>query len=156
MHLHHLTITTGHSRRSWRHEIEPEALAASARLLSDALTAPIGGRIHLPVQPAGCELQVTPHGRCLLGSVWHGDAPIVTFGVASHSRCGAGLWRLLCSGARVTDGGRHLHPERAPQEPWCAVRLEAGIAMVPDVAAWLGDMERCIAWAWLDRLEHMA
>lgn len=39
-----------------------------------------------------------------------------------------------------------------PGEPWCAVRLEPGIALYPETAHWLGDFERCLAWAWLERL----
>lgn len=150
-HIHHLTIQTGHTRRSWRHEIEPSALMGSAALLEAALR---NGRVDLPVEPAGHCLRVTGEGRCMVATVYHDELPLVTFGVASHSRCGAGLWRILCSGAIVAEGGCHLDPDRAPQEPWCAARLEIGITLMPDSASWLGDLERCIAWAWLDRLER--
>jgi hypothetical protein len=152
MHLHHITITTGDNRRSWRHEIEPRALASSAMLLDAAIR---DGRVALPVEPAGLDLQVTAQGRCMVATVWHDEVPLVTFGVAAHSRCGASLWRMLCSGATVTaEGRRAINPDSAPQEPWCAARLEPGIAVMMDVAPLLGDLERCIAWAWLDRLER--
>lgn len=151
-HIHHLTITTGHTRRSLRDEIDPAVRPGIARLLADGLAA---GRVDLTmVHPPGHWLRLTPNGKCLAVTVMHGDdLPLVTFGVASHSRCGARLWRMLTAGALVTEGGRHLSPARAPQEPWCAARLEPGLAYMPDSAAWLGDLERCIAWAWLDHLE---
>jgi hypothetical protein len=152
MHIHHFTITTGDSRLSWRYEIEPSALRAAADLLAAAVR---DGRVDLPVQPAGHWMRVTGEGRCMVATISHDEAPLVTFGVvAAHSRCGAGLWRMLCSGALVAEGARHLHPDRAPQEPWCASRLEIGITLMPDAARWLGDLERCVAWAWLDRLER--
>lgn len=154
MHIHHLTITTGHSRRSWRHEIDPEALRRCGEILARAID---GER---PRLLDGCSLQVTASGRCMIGTVWAphpaggADVPVVTFGVAQHSRCGAGLWRMLTSGVPVTGLAAVRAGSAAPQEPWCAARLEPGCTLVDHaVMEWIGDMERCIAWAWLDRLE---
>lgn len=90
MHIHHLTITTGHSRRSHRHEIAPQVLADLRGMLADALPNGVqSGRISLHmIEPAGHWLRLTRYGRCLLVSVMHDDAPLCTFGVATHSRCG--------------------------------------------------------------------
>jgi len=152
-HIHHLTITTGHSRRSWRHEIEPDVLALTRELLVRGLEA---GRVDVPAETAGHWMRVTRSGRCLLVTVMHGeDLPLVTFGVAAHSRGGAQLWRLLCEGA-ITTAGHRLDPDRPPQEPWCAARLEPGIGYMLGSAEWLGDFERCLAWAWLDLLAERA
>jgi len=38
-----------------------------------------------------------------------------------------------------------------PQAPWCAARLETGLALYPGAAVWLGDYERLVAWAWIER-----
>lgn len=38
-----------------------------------------------------------------------------------------------------------------PAEPWCAVVIHPTIALHPETLAWLGDLERCIAWAWVTR-----
>ena len=155
MHIHYLTITTGHSRRSHRHEIAPQVLADLRGMLAAAL--PPGaqtGRIDLTmIEPAGYWLRLTRYGRCLLVSVMRDDAPLCTFGVATHSRCGAVLWRRLVDGAELTPDARHPDPGRAPQEPWCAARLEPGIGHMLGAAHWLGDLERCIAWAWIDTIE---
>jgi hypothetical protein len=145
MHLHHLTLTTGHSRRCERDEIDADALAATGDLLAAALAQ---GRAALPVQPAGIELEAHSQGRCLVCTVWHDEVPLVTFGVASHSRCGAGLWRMLAG----MSGEQSATAQ--PQVPWCAVALHEGLTLVADATAWLGDLERCIAWAWLDEIEQ--
>lgn len=158
-HLHHLTITTGHSRRYHRHEVAPHVLAGLRQLLRDAL--PPGrdtGRIELDmIEPAGHWLRLTRYGRCLLATLMHADdMPLVTFGVATHSRCGATMWRHLVDGATLAAEAleRPPDPRRAPQKPWCAARLEAGIAYMPDSAEWAGDLERCLAWAWMDMIEE--
>jgi hypothetical protein len=149
MHLHHLTLQTGHSRRSERSEIVPHARAATAELLREALAT---GRAELPIEPAGYWMRTTPHGRCLLVTVMHGDElPLVTYGVATHAYCGARTWRGLLDCDPLIYGSLHGDPATQPQAPWCAARLEPGLAYMPEAAAWLGDMERCIAWAWLDR-----
>lgn len=148
--LHHLTLDTGHARRSWRHEIAPDALAGSRQLLQRALDA--GGApggsdaVPLPVPPLGrYSLTATGAGRCLVVTVHAADGgqlePLATFGVATHSRCGASLWRRLRQGEPDTP---------TPPEPWCAARLQRGLMRDLAAAEWLGDLERCMAWAWLD------
>lgn len=37
-----------------------------------------------------------------------------------------------------------------PALPWCAVRIEIGMAVHPQPADWLGDLERCLAWGWIE------
>ena len=155
MHIHHLTITTGHSRRSNRHEIAPQVLADLRGMLAAAL--PPGaqtGRIDLTmIEPAGHWLRLTRHGRCLLCTLMRDDVPLVTFGIATHSRCGAGMWRALLRDADILPDARPPDPARAPQEPWIAARLEPGLGLAPDAAQWAGDLERCVAWAWLDYIQ---
>lgn len=147
--IQHITIQTGHVRRSWRHEIDPAILEQVGAILADALR----GDRQIPGDPPGCILRAMRSGRCLLASVRSPEEsgariPLVTFGVAAHSRCGASLWRLL------TEVPVRVSSDPCPEEPWCAVRLEAGLAVYPAAAHWLGDMERCIAWAWMDLLSR--
>jgi hypothetical protein len=64
--LHHVTLTTGHTRRSWRHEIAPEILPQLQELVAAARRA---GGVRLPgIQPA-CRLAITDTARCALCSV---------------------------------------------------------------------------------------
>lgn len=102
------------------------------------------GRVTVPGLP--CTLSATVKGRCMIATVWGEPvkgipAPIVTFGVASHSRCAASLWRVL--------GGAEAD---RPVTPWCAARIEVGAAFATeDTMRATADLERCIAWAWLDQ-----
>lgn len=122
----------------------------------------------LPIHATDCALTAAAYGRCLLATIWGpprepgathqrghvltlagGVQPpqaLATIGVATHSRCGSHLWRELHDMP-----GWPAATDRAecPPEPWCGVQLEYAIALQSDTAAWLGDFERCLAWAWV-------
>lgn len=55
--------------------------------------------------------------------------------------------------ASVAGHEPHLRtsPDQVPPEPWVAVRIEVGAAVMPEAMAWTGDLERCLAWAWIER-----
>ncbi len=146
--LHHVTLTTGHVRRSVREEISAAALAVCRRLIDEALadttrTVPVPG-------VDGYSLAAQAVGRCTTLTVWADGPPsecVGTVGIASHSRCGAGLWQALHrDGASLATSA-----DQCPPEPWCAARLEEAIVRHVDATEWLGDLERCLAWAWLGR-----
>lgn len=72
---------------------------------------------------------------------------MVTVGIATHSRAGAPLWRLLIETASTP-----LQPLDCPSEPWVVARLEPAIVTASrDVVGALGDLERCLGWAWIER-----
>ncbi|MGH8519851.1 MAG: hypothetical protein ACREU9_00095 [Gammaproteobacteria bacterium] len=148
MFIRHVTLTTGHVRDSLPGEVSEEAIAVCRGLIEAFIadpvrTAPIPG-------PPGYSLGGRAASKsCLAATVWAGGPPsvcVATIGVALHSRCGAGLWRELHRWGEtpvVTD------PERCPPEPWVAAVLNTGIAAHMDATEWLGDFERCLAWAFL-------
>jgi len=161
--LHHVTLTTGHARRSYRREVTDQAVAVCAELIARAM----GGRAAEPVPIPGVgdyHLTGRAGGRCLVANVWPGrpapmlnepslPAPLVTIGIAAHSACGARLWRILHQHGEtpvVTD------PARCPPEPWVAVAIDAGLAHHPEAAHWLGDFERCLGWAWIGAIRESA
>jgi hypothetical protein len=149
--LRHITLSTGHVRDSDRSEIADEALSVCADLLVAAM---IVAPESVPIPATDCTLRVTGAGRCLVATVYGpSGAAIVTMGVATHSRCGARLWRSLhdsATGALATDDWE------CPAEPWCAVRLEPGALLHMGAMEWAGDLERCLAWAAVLRRETIA
>lgn len=44
---------------------------------------------------------------------------------------------------RATKAGDH------PPAPWLLAMLHMPIMQHPEMIGWLGDLERCIAWAWI-------
>lgn len=158
--LHHVTLTTGDSRRSYRSEVSREAVDLCSELLDDAIAQP---KIHtvIPRVRPQCTMTATAEGRALIVTIWgpptelRGSAPVrpplVTMGVGVHSRSGAKLWSLLHSGREAelaTD------PDECPPEPWVGVRMEVGVALTPEATEWLGDLERCLGWAWVEADER--
>jgi hypothetical protein len=92
------------------------------------------------------------HGGSCAVTVWIHESPVVTVGIAPHSRCcGTYLWRWLHD--EKCNPYMPLVTQRAepPSDPWCAVRLETGAFRVPihDLAL-LADLERCLAWTWFE------
>lgn len=144
----HVTLTTGHTRLSSRSEVSDEAIDAcrcllAACVLDGGAAIPHVGPYVLRVSGADTRCLTATVHRLTNDVLMAYGPPLVTIGVAKHSRCGAALW------ARLGGAGDQ------PLTPWCAVRLEPALAAegVGDGAPvhWLGDFERCLAWAWIAR-----
>lgn len=147
--LWHVTLNTGHGRRSPRSEVTPAAIEAVGRNLDEALAA--GTFIPL-VGPSGYLLKADAVGASLMASVAAErdgkPMPLVTFGVALKARNAPRLWRLLHD---VEEYDFATDPEVVAKPPWCAVRLYDTIGLDMAAMAWLGDFERCVSWAWIER-----
>jgi hypothetical protein len=155
--LQHVTLTTGHVRDSAPEEVSEEALAATAALLAEALE---GYEPVIPhVAPRGVTLQVTDCAPCLVATVLgpydpeRGPGrPLVTFAVAAAAGATASaLWLHLHVEQEAAGAPLATDAEDPPPAPWCAVRVEPGLLEHPAAAEWLGDFERCLAWAWVVR-----
>lgn len=147
----HITLTSGHRRRSFRSEVSGHAIGFLRPLLERAIG---GERVKIPKFP-GYTITAAEHGRCLILTLW-GDAgeaeleavPILTTGVAGHSRCGAHLWRILHE--PVPGPPLATSAEETPPAPWVADRIEVGVALHMDAMEWTGDFCRSVAWTWLE------
>lgn len=153
--LHHVTLTTAHSRRSYRHEVENDTLRVCAELIERAIEDP---REHVVIPATDCTMTATAESRALIATVWGPVTeirnspptrpPLVTFGVSDHSRAGSKLWRIL---HQAREPEVQTSPDNPPPTPWIGARLEIGIALMPEHAEWISDFEWCIGWAWLER-----
>jgi hypothetical protein len=144
--IRHVTLTTGHTRESLPGEVSEDAIA-TCRGLIEALIAEPTRTVPIP-SPPGYSLGGRTTGKCLVATVWAGGQSVLiaTIGVAGHSRCGATLWRELPPLGR--DPGRN-RPGALPSGAGVAAALDAGIARYSNAAHWLGNFERCLAWAWV-------
>jgi hypothetical protein len=95
-------------------------------------------------------------GRCLSVSLIRTDIPfapqVATIAVAERARCGDQLWRVLHDEADPHELA--THGQSLPPEPWCAELLDTTRPLRADGTSWrtLQEFEKCIAWAFLDRL----
>ena len=99
--------------------------------------------------------EVSRDGPALIATlVRDGDVPrpVVCFGVAPDDEAAGRLWPALermyleiteRPGFRSAD---FAAPARPAATPWCAAMT---VALSGREAAWAGDFERCLAWAWI-------
>lgn len=140
--IEHLTLATGHQRRSYRDEVSPEAIALLRPLLERVAA---GEQVEVPGFPSYTIAGALGRDRALLvtlrGPPVEGmPCPLLTFGIAPSSRASAALWRDWMGCER---------DDRTPRPPWCCVELLPSIVVCPDALEWAGDFERCCAWAWI-------
>lgn len=157
MYINHLTLNTGHLARTSRGDVAASVTAHLAPwlqgLVNTGKAAPLpvpalseysaqallqdGGLVVTIYAPAGPYQPGKPHGGDVM--------PLVTMGLAQRSRQAASLWEELCAPL----------PSRPavdmPATPWLAVIMHPTLPAHRGAAEWLGDLERCIAWAWLTR-----
>lgn len=154
--INHVTLTTSHVLRSTRAGVADETLALLSPWLQRLVA--VGTPLALPVPELshyaadarieGDGLIVTvygPAGPFRSGRAAPADIPLITLAVAQRSRHGADLWGLMVSIFGAAPGLRR------PTEPWCAVALHPSLAAHREATQWLGDFERCVAWAWITR-----
>jgi len=140
----HYTLNTDHTRHSPRSEVSDAAIAALTPLV-------VPGDHIIPGAPRYL-CTTTTQGSALIATASQGQRPCVTMGVAPDAAAADAIWPHLQSaylaacdlpGLRSAD---FAAPHRPGKHPWCAAIV---ITATPDEALWLGDFERCLAWAWL-------
>lgn len=152
--LRHLTITTAHARDSYREEVSDEAVAVCGVLIERlADSGEEEALLPFPALP-GYWISGRVTARAMICTVWADEerqVPVLTVGVATTSKSGAQLWRLMHDSAAMPVTA---DPERCPPEPWVAALLQPGAALAGREAMMVfGDFERCLGWAFLERGE---
>lgn len=154
MNLLHVTLTTGHRRWSPRDEVGEELLAQLAPMVIEAersgqaeILSPTGLMLLRRLAPPAA----SRHAACWAISEPQGPA-LVTLALGMRSRQGAGLWRTVHELFSAGVPPLITRADDPPPAPWLAVILHLPMLLpTPHPAVhWLGDAERCIAWAWID------
>lgn len=145
--LIHYTLNTGHRQESPRSKVADDVIAKLQPLLEPGTHA----LASLLPQYAGYELRVPQTPAGYVATVMYGSTvPLVTLAVADTEEAAA-IWpeieRLYLS---LTDRAMARADFAAPRQPasppWLAVVILSARAGV----AWLSDLERRLAWAWLE------
>lgn len=145
--LAHVTLLTGHVRHSPRGEVTDDTMILMTSWLADQGVRPVRtGQVHhapIPNFP-GYTAKMKANGRCLAATVGHeifGD--MLKIWVAPTLLDGAKAW--LLHGYKRT---------QQPPAPWCVVKLLPAFESLirHEDVSWLGDFERCLAWAWIEML----
>jgi hypothetical protein len=153
--IYHVTLTTGHGRWSPRSEVANDVLDDLAPMVARAER---GTPVALPVGSVPIWLRrvdtVSKHV-----AVWSLDdadqKSLVTVALALKSRPGAGLWRQLHASLGHVAPGFQTSVDGLPPDPWLAAAIHLPFLLRPDaqeLGLMLGDLERCIAWTWIERV----
>lgn len=145
--INHITLNTSHINRSSRADVCDASLDTLRPWLAAAILS--GKPEHLPGALAHYRASAMLDGGALVVTVYAAERagvsrvkpmPLCVVSVAQDRQ--PSLWGLL----------NDLHGQRGapePEAPWCAVALLPTLADDMQAARWLGDFERCIAWAWI-------
>lgn len=140
----HLTLNTGHVRESPRSEVGDDVIDMLRPLVRTT-----GGP--LPHSP-GYAAQITRAGRDAMYTISRviddEAAPLVTCGLAVDDP--ETVWHALvrCTGGRV-------QAEMPSATPWLGIVIHPVTLLAPAALSWLGDAERCIAWALIEESERV-
>lgn len=150
----HITINTGHTSRIHQGDVSGETLARvgpwlhalvqSRQLLPLPVSDLSAYTAHAAVQDGAVVLTVSGPTITDGGPMLGVSPPVVTIGVAKKSRH-AHLWSLMTTGQHMPPAAPGI---KAPQTPWCAVTVWPSAQICADAFDWIGDFERCVAWAW--------
>lgn len=142
--INHITLSTGHNRRSPKHEVGAVTIA----WLRPWLDKLLAGGVPLPLpEPSLAAYSASAHIEQggLVMTVFAGADALVTFAVAARSRQSDPLWAYMTAQHGAAPG------LAAPAVPWLAVALRPGLVAHSAAIEWVGDFERCVAWAWLSQ-----
>lgn len=140
--LNHLTINTGHLRRSPRDEVSDDAIADTIERIEIMLR---DGRADLVIP--GYAITGQAYGPALVMTVIGGDDPLATIAIARRDRDGRAMWRDLMEAVARTDPAL---VRDAPDAPYAAAMLWPALDLEADAAHWIGDFGRVAAWSWID------
>lgn len=159
-HMEHITLTTGETRISPRSEVADEIIALVQRdLLPLAAFA-------IPGVREGWTVQLSRETTASMFSIYYYGTPILTCGLAMDAFGADVIWPKLKSLHSRSYGclegclnkiprGWPLEPSQPRSVPWLGVVLLPTAAIVPpEDMCWLGDFERCVAWAIIDETPH--
>lgn len=161
MRVEHWTVNTGQYRQSDHSGMTRSLTRAYGRLIAGAGAFATPAPLRRRDDPFRLEVLAHPHGSRVLQAriLAPDDAPIATLAVAEG--VGAGprrAWRETVAAAPwFIDGCDPSDFRRDPPDgPWVIVALLSALAVHPEAIEWLGEMEQCIAWAFLKGLQPIA
>lgn len=144
-HLYHLTLTTGHGRRSPRSEVADDALASVREVVRAGSGTLAEIDIAILEQAAGGAAFALGHeGQSVVYCVlcWDDREHVARWAqaVEHFSRS-----KIPLAHAGFVE----------PPIPWLTVELLPAAAITPpDVMGMLGDAERCVAWALIEECQR--
>lgn len=141
LYINHITINTGHCRKTYPSEISKDIYMTLFRIFRDAQA------------PNGCDImenefnvKITGDKIGYLCTLFKYDSgckvPVLTSAYSKVDKDGE-LWDMLFQ--NMTAPLLVERPEM-PELPYIADRIEMGMGLFPGVSSFTGDFSRCMGW----------
>lgn len=138
--INHITLNTGHARKTYPHEIDKGVYFVLNRIYKESFK-PEGVEIYTDYK-----LKCSGQGGTVIGTVFANDGMPILTTTCSKDDDGS-IWRTLHESSIVP---LMTNPEDKPPIPYIADRIEPGAAIHFDAMEWTGDFAKCFGWIALD------
>lgn len=134
--INHITLTSGHMRKTYPHEIDKRIYFRMNRLVKESLEG------KKPEIFPGYYLRATRVENSAVATIHsqRDDIPVLTTACTDEY---ADLWKYMHDTATTPVTTKVSDP---PPYPYIADRLELGAVLHPDALRWTGDFARCFGW----------
>lgn len=134
--INHITLNTGHIRKSYSHEINKEVYFVLNRIYKDIFND--GAKVYGEFTAKGT---FDPENGVIITLFGAMGEPIITTGISDRKR--SLIWKLLHD---TSTAPLITKPQFPPKAPYIADRLEIGALTNMDALKWTGDFTRCMGW----------
>lgn len=143
--LYHVTLQTGHMRKSLRSEVDSELMNQLNEIFEKSVDKPTTLEFN-PTYSVRSTAATEGYFITLKGNKKGKQIPILTLGVSLDSYV---PWDLLHDPNTLSLPIKTKREDKPPL-PYLADRLEVGAAYFYEALSWTGDFSRCMAWAALE------
>lgn len=140
--INHVTLQTGHSRKTYPNEVNKELYFILHALYKDSL------KRYVDVLDNYIMKSTTEQMGTFITLFKKGNVPlsILTMCISKSDHFGL-AWKTLHESAMLPV---KTNPNKPPKLPYIADRLEIGALQCLDAMQWTGDFSRCMRWIVLD------
>ncbi|MED5052571.1 hypothetical protein P9850_12160 [Anoxybacillus rupiensis] len=140
IYINHITLNSGHIRKSFPSEIDKELYFLLMRVKRE-IFMPKGAEIWDGYIARGTD---DPGNGAVITVFDRQDIPVITIGMTKHKN--STLWEILHSTSMLP---LQTNPARPPEPPYVADRIEIGAIHNIEAMRWTGDFSKCMAWVYL-------
>lgn len=142
MYINHVTLNTGHIRKSYPNEVSKDIYFILRRLSKEMLSENgaeiIDGYRAVAKYAEGHGLLITLYTK--------DNVPILTSAFVKETDDDY-IWEIL---HEHYPGPLATKSKNPPEKPYIADRLEIGAMLHMDALEWTGDFSRCMGWIYVD------
>ncbi|MFZ4504706.1 MAG: hypothetical protein ACOYM1_12235 [Methylovulum sp.] len=155
--MNHITLTTGHNLKIRKSEVSTEIIDQIILWLDVAIKSEPS--VCLPgLATSDYTADATESEACLIMTIYgHSNkiakgqpVPLVTLCVVNQEHRENDVWQLMSA--------PHMPPVACgvvcPEKPYMGVSVWPMSVLFFEALGWLGDLERCIAWAWMEKKKN--